>query len=315
MYDLVGMGEILIDFTPAGKSAGGFPLFEQNPGGSVANMLAAASRLGSKAAFIGKAGGDLFGAFLKGEIEKTGVDASALILSKEYPTTLAFVHLFESGERDFTFFRDHGADAHIEAGEIDAQLLANTRALHFASLTFTTDVAAAATRHTVKLARESGAFVTYDPNWRPLIWKDEAHCLWGLKEGIGLADIVKISEEEMELITGKADEDGANVLFDKGVRLVLLTMGAKGSKVIAPEFSAYCAPFNVEAVDTTGAGDACFGAFVHAILQTGEKPWELPVGELYKAARFANAAAALCVTKRGGLPAMPELAAVQELLG
>ncbi len=316
MYDIVGIGEVLIDFTPAGKSAKGFPVFEQNPGGSVGNMAAAASRLGSKAAFIGKAGHDLFGAFLKGELEKCGVDSSGLVLSDEYPTTLVFVHLFESGERDFTFFRDHGADAHLEAREVNEAHCQNTRALHFASLTFTTDIAAEATRHAIKLAKAAGALITYDPNWRPLIWRDEAHCLWGLREGIGFADIVKLSEEEMELITEKSDEAGAQALFDRGVKLVLLTMGANGSKVITPEFSAYAAPFKVDAVDTTGAGDACFGAFVHALLQTGSKePWLLPLPALYKAARFANAAAALCVTKTGGMPAMPLLAEVEALLG
>ncbi len=315
MYDLVGVGELLIDFTPSGKSAKGFPLFEQNPGGSVANMAAAAARLGAKTAFIGKAGHDLFGTFLKGELEKSGVDASALVLSDEYPTTLAFVHLFENGERDFTFFREHGADAHLETREVNEAYCQSTRALHFASLTFTTDIAAEATRHAIKLAKAAGAWITYDPNWRPLIWRDEAHCLAGLREGIRYADVVKLSEEEMELITGKADEEGAQVLFDQGVKLVLLTMGANGSKVITPGFSVYAAPFKVDAVDTTGAGDACFGAFVYALLKTEKPPWEFPLAELYKAARFANAAAALCVTKTGGIPAMPDLAEVEKLLG
>ncbi len=315
MYDLVAIGELLIDFTPAGKSAKGFPVFEQNPGGSVANMVAAVARLGSKTAFIGKAGDDLFGEFLKGELEKSGVDASALVLSKEYPTTLAFVHLFENGERDFTFFRDHGADAHLETREVNEAMCKDARAMHFASLTFTTDIAAEATRHAIRLAKAAGAWITYDPNWRPLIWRDEAHGLAGLREGINYADIVKLSEEEMELITGKSDEEGAQLLFEKGVKLVLLTMGANGSKVITPEFSAYAAPFKVDAVDTTGAGDACLGAFVYALLQAQKLPWELPLAELYKAARFANAAAAICVTKTGGIPAMPDLAQVEALLG
>ncbi len=315
MYDLVGVGELLIDFTPSGKSAKGFPVFEQNPGGSVANMLAAAARLGSKSAFIGKAGRDFFGAFLKGELENSGVDTSALVLTDEYPTTLAFVHLFENGERDFTFYRDHGADAHLETREVNENHCQNTRALHFASLTFTTDVAAEATRHAIKLAKASGAWITYDPNWRPMLWKDEQAGVRGLSEGMKYADVVKLSEEEMELITGKNGEEGAQKLFDHGVKLVLLTMGANGSKAITPEFSAFAAPFKVDAVDTTGAGDACFGAFVYSLLKSGKPPWEMSLAELYTAARFANAAAALCVTKTGGIPAMPGLATVEKLLG
>lgn len=315
MFDVVGIGVLLIDFTPAGKSEQGNTLFEQNPGGDVANMLVAASRLGSKAAFVGKVGNDLFGNTLRDAIEKRGVDSSGLIFSKEYPTTLAFVHLFENGQRDFTFYRDHSADTHLTASEIPEALVSDTRALHFSSLTFTTEEAAEATRKGIRLAREAGAWITYDLNWRPMLWKSEKIGIEGMSEGIGYATVVKLSEEELELVTGKSGESGVNQLFDRGVKLVLLTMGAKGAKAITPGLSVFHDTYNdVKPIDTTGAGDACFGAFLHTLLQTGANLDDLSREELIEAVRFANATASICVTRMGAMPAMPTKKEVDKFL-
>lgn len=306
MIDIVGIGELLIDFTPAGKSQQNNSLYECNPGGGVPNLLAAASKLGAKCAFIGKVGNDLFGKFLRDELKKMGVDTTGLILSDEYMTTLAFVHLFENGDRDFTFYRKMGADTMITAEEIPFSVINASHALHFSSLTFTTKTATEATLAAVRYAKGKGKLVTYDPNWRPMLWESEEKSKAGMLIGLDYADVVKVSEAELLFLTGAVEEQkGADLLLGKGAKIVLVTKGDKGSAYYCNKGSGNVMPFTVKAIDATGAGDACFGAVIFGILKSEFDVHDIDLSLLHSIVEFANATAALSVTRRGGMPGMP----------
>lgn len=205
--DLIGIGEILIDFTPTVTAEGRF--FKQNAGGAPCNMLTMAQILGTATAFIGKAGEDQFGHFLKQTLKDHGVGTQGFILSPEYPTTLAFVHLEDSGERDFSFYRRGCADVMLTEAEVDPALIAGAKALHFGSLSFTHEPSRSAVLKAVHLAREKGLLVTYDPNYRPPLWASEAEAVAGMRLGLALADVVKVSEEEALLLTGQTDLEAA----------------------------------------------------------------------------------------------------------
>lgn len=315
MIDVVGIGELLIDFTPAGKSQQNNSLFESNPGGGVPNLVVAASKLGAKGAFIGKVGNDLFGKFLRDTLAEKGVDTTGLLLSDEYMTTLAFVHLFENGDRDFTFYRKMGADTMLSSQEIPYATIDASRALHFSSLTFTTNTAAEATLAAVRYAKEKGKLVTYDPNWRPMLWENEEQCKAGMLIGLDYADVVKVSEEELLFLTGETDEQkGVDVLFAKGAKIVLVTKGEKGSQYYCNKGSGIVPPFKVKAIDATGAGDACFGATIFGILSKGLDINDIDLSLLHGIVEFANATAALSVTRRGGMPGMPSFAEVEAFI-
>ena len=312
MFDIVGLGELLIDFTPAGKSAQSNDLFECNPGGGVPNLVVAATMLGAKGAFIGKVGNDLFGRFLRETLNRKNVDTTGLILTDEYMTTLAFVHLFENGERDFTFYRKTGADTMLRADEISLEVIDQSKALHFSSLTFTTKISADATLAAIIYAKEKGKLITYDPNWRPMLWENQQACKQGMLSGLSYADIVKVSEEELEILTNKFDEnEGANELLQNGSKLVLVTKGEKGSKYYCRNGNQYIPPFNVKAIDTTGAGDAFFGAVISGILANEININDIDLERLNNIIQFASATAALSVTRRGGIPAMPNRTEVE----
>ncbi|MBP7402505.1 MAG: carbohydrate kinase [Clostridia bacterium] len=313
MFDIVSIGEALIDFTPMGVTENGTPLFGANAGGGPANLAAAVTRLGGTAAFLGQVGDDYFGRRLEEVLTAEGIDTAGLVRSGQYKTSLAFIHLSRDGERDFSFYRDPGADELLGRDAVRFDLIARSRCLHFSSVVFTHDTAREATLAAASYARARGVPVSYDPNWRPMLWRDEHAGRAALRLGIPTADIVKATPEELELLTGESDESAAaGRLFDQGVRILLVTRGDAGSTVSTKAGSVDAPGVRVQAVDTTGAGDACFGAFLLELVRSMENTrtgtgslGDIPLAELGRIARFANAAAALSVSRHGGIPSMP----------
>ncbi|MEM1485040.1 carbohydrate kinase [Oscillospiraceae bacterium PP1C4] len=307
MLDVTAIGELLIDFTPSGENAQGTALFARNPGGAPANVLAANSRLGGKTAFIGKVGKDGFGEFLKQTLMDNQIDSSGLIMTSEFPTTLAFVQLNEQGDRSFSFYRKPGADIMLTSQELKSDLLKNTSILHFGSVSLTDEPSRSATLEAVKIAKANGAIISYDPNYRPLLWEHADDAKTQMAVGLALADIVKVSEEEMVMLTGETDlMQGSLLLAKEGAALVLVSLGAKGAFYRRGDLYGRLPTYDVKTIDTNGAGDSFLGA-VHYRLR-GKQLSEIraiPKEELEDILSFANAAGALTTTKSGAIPAMP----------
>lgn len=307
-FDVTALGEILIDFTFAGLSDRGEHLFEQNPGGAPANVLAAVNKLGGKTSFIGKVGKDIHGEFLKNTVEKYGIDTSSLIETDEAFTTLAFVDLNENGERSFSFARKPGADTLLKDSEISREQIEGSKVFHFGSLSLTDEPARGATLKALQYAKEGEVIVSYDPNYRPSLWKDEETAKDGMRLPLEMVDIIKISDEEMVLLTDCDDVNGAaDALHKKGIACVIITMGEKGAFVSANGGSVFEKGIKTDVVDTTGAGDCFMGAFLYSIISDNKKPSELCEEDLKKYVSFANAAASICVSRRGAINAMPSI--------
>jgi len=312
-FDIVCLGELLIDFTPAGLSPAGMRLFEQNAGGAPGNVAVAAARLGHTAASVGKVGGDMNGAFLRQSLEGAGVDTRWLRTDSQSSTSMAFVVLSEGGERDFSFVRD--ADTKLAAEEIDAGLLSSAKIFHFGSLSMTHEPAHAATLTALRLAREQGCIISYDPNYRALLWPDERTAVERMASVLDRVDILKVSEEELLLLTGESDiEAGGRILLSRGPSCVAVTQGAGGATVCLPSGCVHTKTYPGPVVDTTGAGDAFMGGFLSQLLEYGISPSEMTLEKAETVSRFAHAVATLCVSKRGGIPAMPDRAEVDNLL-
>lgn len=316
MFDVVALGELLIDFTPAGKSANGNTLFETNPGGAPANVLATLAKYNARTAFIGKVGNDQFGSFLGDTLKKSEIDTQGLIYSKEVNTTLAFVHLKEDGDRSFHFYRSPGADIMLDEQEVDIALVQNAKVFHFGSLSMTHEPAKTATLKAVKAAQEKDVLISYDPNLRPALWKSLSHAKEAIIEGMQYADILKISEEELEFITDISDlEEGSQFLFVKfDLKIVLITLGSKGCFYRFGKDTGHITGFQVNAIDTTGAGDMFLGSFLYQLIKK-DVSWNLIQAEDFeKMILFANAVAALGTTKKGAIPAIPHLHDVNKLI-
>ena len=315
MYDVIALGELLIDFTSSAPSGQGNPQFEANPGGAPCNVLAMLARLGRRAAFVGKVGDDLFGWMLKGSIAETGIDAGALVLDPAAHTTLAFVQNAPDGDRAFSFYRDPGADELLTPEELPESALRSAGIFHFGSLSLTREPSRAATRRAVALAAEGGAVVSFDPNLRPSLWKNldaaREEMLWGCS----VCQVLKVAEEELSFLTTEEDlEAGAAKLRRDfpNIRLLLVTKGKEGSTAFWREHQVSRPGFPVEAIDTTGAGDTFCGCCLHHILEWGlENLDEERLGEMLS---FANAAAGLVTPRKGALRSMPEEAEVRRLL-
>lgn len=315
MYDVTSLGELLIDFTPSGNSESGQRVFEQNPGGAPANVLAALNKCGLKTAFIGKVGDDMHGLFLKETLEKAGIDVTGLIVDPNVFTTLAFVALNEKGERTFSFARKPGADTMLTDAEVNTKLIADSKIFHIGSLSLTDEPCRSATFFALKSAKESGTIVSYDPNYRAPLWESKEKAIEGMKSVLSFVDIMKISDEETELITGEpSQEKAAELIVKGGIPLVVVTLGGEGAYVCTKEGGKKVAGFKSNVVDTTGAGDSFWGGFLYKLIQSGKKPAEITLEEAVEFARFANAVASLCVEKRGGIPAIPSLSDVEERL-
>ena len=290
-------------------------LFERNPGGAPANVLAAAVRFGRRAAFLGKVGNDMHGQFLRQTLQDAGIDVRGLVSAADVFTTLAFVTLDASGERTFSFARKPGADTCLTADELDEEILRNTRVLHVGSLSLTDEPARSATFAAVELARQAGAVISYDPNYRAPLWSGPERAAEQMRAMIPHTDVMKLSDEETELLTGVSDpETAARRLLALGVPCAAVTLGAEGAIVAARGEVRHIPPFPAQAADTTGAGDAFWGGFLHRMLALGKAPADMTVDDAADCARWGSATAALCITKRGAIPAMPEMAAVEALL-
>lgn len=312
MFNVTGLGEILIDFTPAGLSPAGNVMFERNPGGGPPNLLAAVARLGGKGAFIGKVGKDQFGEYLKKVLIENGIEASGLKFSDDVNTTLAFVHLDENGERSFSFYRNPGADMMLDERDLDFNLIENSKILHFSSLSLTDEPARSATKSAIEFAKKHGKIISFDPNWRPPLWESEAKAKKQMEYGVENTDILKISEVELEFITGEKDLDiGSKILFEAGVKLVVVTLGSQGCYYRSAVGTGRLPTYNTKVVDTTGAGDAFLGGLLYNISKMDVRPEQLTKEQLERIIDFSNAVGALCVTKRGGVPAMPFLKEVE----
>ncbi|MDD5017402.1 MAG: carbohydrate kinase [Eubacteriales bacterium] len=291
MFDVVAIGELLIDFTPNGKGEMGNPAYEMNPGGAPANCLAALATLGADAAFIGKVGDDFFGKFLSQALNNREINTEGLSISKETNTTLAFVHLEDNGERHFSFLR--GADVLLKKEDIETDLLDSTKIFHYGSVSLTNTPSRETVLDMAQYAKKIGKTVSYDPNYRELLWINESEAIKWMKKGLEYADLVKMSEEELKLIT-------TYNTVEEGAKSILITLGERGTFFMSKEQSGYVDSYKVKSVDTTGCGDAFMGAFLFMYNRRKDAP-------LSEKIRFANAAGALCATKKGGIPAMPSL--------
>lgn len=302
MKDITSVGEILIDLTQYTVNSQGVPCFAANPGGAPANLAVAAARLGASAAFIGKVGADSFGTYLRNTLEENGVDVSGMVTDPVQHTTLAVVSLDKTGERSFSFYRDPSADVNLSPAEIPAAALENTRFLHFGSVSLTADPARSATLYAARTAKEKGAYISYDPNYRPSLWPDEATAVARMLEPLELVDILKVSDEELPLLSGTADlEAGSAILAQKGIRLVLVTLGADGAFYRFGEATGHVPGVPCKVGDTNGAGDTFFGA-VLAQLTSLE---ELTADQLEQILSYANKAASITTSRHGAIPAMP----------
>lgn len=306
MADLLAVGEILIDFTPKGTSSEGNPVFERNPGGAPANLAVQAARLGTTTGFIGKAGDDRFGHFLKKTLSDNGVDTDGMILDKASDTTLAFVSLDATGNREFTFYRRGTADTLLLPQDIDFSQIDECKLLHFGSLSFTATPSRDTVLSMVKYAKQAGKLISYDPNWRPMLWESEEAGIAGMRLGLPLCDIIKVSEEELELLTDtKNIEQGLRVLFEYPITIAVVTAGPNGCYIAVKEKYSHLPTYDVNVVDTTGAGDSFFGAFLHKLLSSQQKLQDIPFDELIEIAKVANGAGAICASRYGAIPAMP----------
>lgn len=315
-YDVVALGELLIDFTCVSADAGGYPTMAAHPGGAPANFLAAVTKFGGKTALLGKVGTDTFGRLLTGTLEQAGIETRGIVASSDVFTTLAFVTLDEHGDREFAFSRKPGADTQLRFSELNLSLIDDARVFHFGTLSLTDEPARATTYRAVAYAKERGKLITFDPNLRKPLWRDldtaKEQMLWGLSQ----ADVVKISDEEIEFLFDLNPQEGAKkILCDYGVKLVFATCGADGCWFENQNACGHVDSLKgIKVVDTTGAGDIFGGSAVWKVLQTGKRPEELNEAELREAVRFACTAAGLSTTKPGGISSVPELSAVAAIL-
>ena len=313
MTDIITLGELLIDLTQRGSDENGNGEFTAYPGGAPANVAVAASRLGASTGFIGKVGDDAFGRSLADTLKKDNVDVRGLYYDDYQPTTMAIVSVDESGERDFSFYRKPGADTQLTVDEAVGALSADLpKILHVGSLSMTTSPGKEACEEAVKYAKENGSVISYDPNYRAALWDSEEHAIEMMKVLLPYADILKVSDEEMVMLTGTDDfEEGSRILAEYGCGLVMVTLGSDGVFVRMGSHTATVPGFSVEVADTNGAGDTFLGAMLMQIAKgvTGtEDVWK----QLLDMVRYANKAASLTCSRHGAIPAMPTLSEMEK---
>lgn len=312
MYDVIALGELLIDFAPKSVDAAGYPTLAANPGGAPGNFLAALNKFGCSVAMIGKVGDDMFGRLLIGTLKAAGIETRGVVVDPDQFTTLAFVSLDASGNRDFSFARKPGADTCLTIDEVDEALLTDTRVFHFGTLSLTNDPAREATRQAVAKAKAKGILISVDPNLRKPLWPDAQSAKDAIEWSLRQADIVKISDEEIEFLWGLDPEEGAKKLLDEyGVSLVYATLGPKGCYAATRNASVtVSSPTGIRVVDTTGAGDIFGGSAMSRFLRCGKKPDDLTADDLKDIVTFACTAASLSTQKHGGISSVPEEAEV-----
>lgn len=312
MIDVVALGELLIDFTCISTDPDGYPIMAAHPGGAPANFLSALAKFGAKAALIGKVGTDAFGKMLTATLQSAGIETKGLITAEDAFTTLAFVTLDETGNREFSFSRKPGADTCLRFEEIDLSLIDEAKVFHFGTLSLTDEPARSATYQAVAYAKQQGKLITYDPNLRKPLWKDLEEAKKQLIWGIGQADVVKISDEEVEFLFGLGVEEGAKYILENfDVKLVFVTCGADGCFFKNAVACGHVASLSgISVIDTTGAGDIFGGSAVWKLLQIGKTPDVLTGAELREIVAFACTSAGLSTTKSGGISSVPEYAEV-----
>lgn len=323
MFDVVALGELLIDFTQNGLSEQGNGLFEANPGGAPCNVLAMLAKLGKKTAFIGKVGDDSFGRMLSETIREVGIDDRNLVYDDKVHTTLALVHTFADGDRDFSFYRNPGADMMLREEEVDMKLAADTRIFHFGTLSMTHEGVRAATMAAVAEAKRKGAFISFDPNLRPPLWESLDDAKEQVRWGLGQCDILKISDNEIQWLTGEESytKGVEKIRREFSIPLILVSMGRDGSRAYYQKdeeeggtgMIVEAPPFLQEhTIETTGAGDTFCACVLNYILEHGLE--NLSVENLKEMLTFANAAASLITTRKGALRVMPEREEVVRLI-
>ncbi|MGN0601350.1 MAG: carbohydrate kinase family protein [Oscillospiraceae bacterium] len=313
MFDVTALGEMLIDFTMQGRNEQGQRIFAQNAGGAPANVMAAMAKLGAKTAFIGKAGNDMHGRFLKETLDNCGIDSTGFILSDDYFTTLAFVDVKENGEREFSFARNHGADKMLSIKDLPLETISNSHILHIGSISLTAEPCRSATMCAVREAKRANCVISYDPNYRASLWSGKQEAVSQMRSMLKYADLVKISEEETELMTDESDyEKAAEALLRQGVKVAVITLGKLGAYVRTSDGGQIVKGFRNKALDATGAGDAFWGGFLYQFCRCGKLPEEVSVSETASFADFGNAVASVCVESYGAIPAMPTMEQVIE---
>lgn len=312
--DVIALGELLIDFTMNGQSSQGNNMFEACPGGAPCNVLALLNKMGKKTAFIGKVGRDQFGTLLKNTITEAGIDASHLLADEKVNTTLAFVHTFPDGDREFSFYRNPGADMMLTEEEVDPEFISQARIFHFGTLSMTHDGVRAATKKAVQAAKDGGCLISFDPNLRPPLWSSLDLAKEQMEYGFSVCDILKISDNEIQFVSGKEDYDeGIAYLQEKyNIPLILLTMGKDGSRAYYKGMRVERPGFSVKTIETTGAGDTFGGSSLNFLLEHDFN--NLTEEELGEMLTFANAAAAIVTTRKGAIKAMPEREEVNQLI-
>lgn len=314
-FDVIALGELLIDFTLNGKSEQGNNMFEANPGGAPCNVLAILQKLGKKTAFIGKVGDDQFGRLLRETIEEAGIDSENLLVDNEINTTLAFVHTFPDGDREFSFYRKPGADMMLQEEEICEEEVKKAKIFHFGTLSMTHENVRNATLKAVEYAKKNGLLVSLDPNLRPPLWSSLELAKEQMLSAMKYCDILKISDNEIQFVTGEEDYDeGIRILREQfHIPLICLTLGKDGSRAYYKDMCVEASGFPQEHVaDTTGAGDTFCGSVLNYVLEHGLE--DLKEEDLKEMLTFANAAASLITTKKGAIRSMPEKCEIEEML-
>ena len=314
-FDILTLGELLIDFTHNGVSSQGNGLFEANPGGAVCNVLAMMNKLGHSAAYMGKVGDDIFGHLLKKILEEVSINTECMLMDKDARTTLAFVANDETGDRSFSFYRNPGADMMFTADEVDEEAIVASRMFHFGTLSMTHDGVREATKKALDIAKKNGVMISFDPNLRESLWDSLDTAKEQFAYGMQYCDVLKISDNEIQWFTGKEDyEEGVKVLQDTyHIPLIFLSLGRDGSRAYYKDMKASVPAFVQEnTIETTGAGDTFFGSALHFVLEKGLE--NLSVDDLKEMLTFANAAASIITTRKGALKVMPSRAEVEALI-
>lgn len=314
-YDVVALGELLIDFTESGMSAQGNPTLEANPGGAPCNVLAMLNRLGKKTAFIGKVGDDNFGHMLARTVEESGTDVQNLLFDKTVPTTLAFVHTQPDGDREFSFYRNPGADMMLKKEEVMGDVIRAGEIFHFGTLSSTHPGVREATRHALCVAKEAGLLISFDPNLREALWNSLEDARAEISYGLSRCDILKISDNELEFMTGTNDyTEGVGILRKSyDIPLIFVTLGKAGSRAYYKDLIVEAPPFLQEqTIETTGAGDTFEGCALNFVLEHGLEA--LTESDLRELLTFANAGASLITTRKGALRVMPDAEEIRALI-
>lgn len=315
-FDVIALGELLIDFTMNGMSSQGNQMFEACPGGAPCNVLAMLNKLGKRTAFIGKVGKDQFGLRLKETLEQAGINTEHLYMDSEVHTTLALVHTLENGDRDFSFYRNPGADMMLKKEEVDPEIIKAAKIFHFGTLSSTHPEVREATRYAIDVAKENGLLVSFDPNLREPLWDSLEDARKEIEYGLGKCDILKISDNEMEFMTGTDDYNkGVEMLRESyDIPLIFVTLGKEGSRAYYKDMIVEVAPFiRKDTIETTGAGDTFEACALNYVLEHGLE--NLTEENLKELLRFANAGASIITSRKGALKVMPEKEEIEKVLG